>query len=166
MPLRDDNGAKEDVWTRVEAEAPLADHSILDLEDFTAEGLDLTGIDPARLAFHCSNDVDLAALQPLLDKVALISVAFPGFADGRGFSIGRKLRAMGFSGTLRAAGPVIADQYQYLRACGFDEVETPESLSNRQPDAQWKAAAASVTVGYQRNYTGRQSILDARRAAR
>ena len=31
--------------------------------------------------------------------------------DGRGFSIGARLRAMGYVGRLRAAGPLIADQF-------------------------------------------------------
>ena len=37
-------------------------------------------------------------------------IAFPAMGDGRGFSIARRLRAMGYRGVLRAKGPLVADQ--------------------------------------------------------
>ncbi len=127
---------------------------------------DLPGNDPARQGIHVPNTVDPAALVPVFDRVGLISVAFPSFSDGRGFSIARRLRALGFTGRLRATGPVIADQLDYLLACGFSEVETPAALDARQPQDQWDRAVRSVGVAYQRGYSGRLSILEARRAAR
>jgi len=166
MPLRNDDGPIDDRWTLVEADAPLAGPSILDLEDATARDAEIAGIDPAMLGIHVANNVDLAALERWFARVALISVDFPSFADGRGFSIGRSIRDRGFAGRLRATGPLIADQYAYLRACGFDEVETPDRISNRQPEAQWAAAQSQMTLGYQRGYPGPRNILDARKAAR
>ena len=59
-------------------------------------------------------------------------------ADGRGFSIARRLRAMGYTGRLRAAGPLIADQFRAAQRVGFDEIELPESLAGRQPEEQWR----------------------------
>lgn len=169
MPLRDDAGPVDDRWTRVEPGAPLQGPSILTLEDAEARGAALDGLAAADLGLHIPNDAAVETVAPWFDRVALISVDFPSFADGRGFSLARSLRARGFDGRLRAAGPVIADQYAYLRACGFDEVETPDRVSNRQPEPQWAAAAARMTLSYQRGYAaagGPRNILEARAAAR
>lgn len=166
MPLRDDNGPLEDRWTRVGAGDALATWSLLDFADAEARRDEIAANDPQTLGLHIANDVDGRAVASWFDRVGLIAVAFPSFADGRGFSLGRRLRALGYAGRLRASGPVIADQYAYLRACGFDEVETPQQVSNRQPEAHWASAAAAMTVGYQRGYSGPRNILEARRAAR
>jgi uncharacterized protein (DUF934 family) len=96
----------------------------------------------ADIATH-TGAVDLAqtdapeALIPHLANLTLIRVAFPAFNDGRAFTIARRLRVLGYTGTLRAFGPVIADQYAMARRVGFDEVEIPDDLATRQPQAQW-----------------------------
>ncbi|MBV0911508.1 DUF934 domain-containing protein [Anianabacter salinae] len=82
-------------------------------------------------------DADPEALAGLLDSLDLIRVAFPAFSDGRGFTIARRLRLMGYHGRLRASGHVIADQYAMARRCGFDEVEIADDLAARQPADQW-----------------------------
>ena len=58
--------------------------------------------------------------------------------DGRGFSIARRLRAMGYAGRLRAAGPLIPDQLRAARRVGFDEVELPDAVAARQGEAAWR----------------------------
>lgn len=93
---------------------------------------------PEGLAVDVPNDRDPAELAPRLDRIALIRVAFPATGDGRGFSIAKALRDMGYAGRLRAAGPLIADQYRMARRVGFDEVEIPDALAERQPEAQWR----------------------------
>jgi uncharacterized protein (DUF934 family) len=103
------------------------------------------------LAVEFPNDRDPADLAPWLDRVGMIRVAFPAMGDGRGFSIARRLRAMGYAGRLRAAGPLIADQFGAARAVGFDEVELPDALAARQPAALWRAAPRGA---YQRRLTG------------
>ncbi len=82
---------------------------------------------------------DPAALD--LAGLTLIRVHVPSFSDGRGFTIGRRLRMLGYTGTLHAVGPVIADQYPMARRVGFDAVEIPDDLAARQPEAQWLARA-------------------------
>ena len=166
MPLRDDTGPLDDRWTVVAAGDELAEYSLLDLADAVERGASLAGVEPARLALRVANDTAPDDLIAWFDQVAMISIDFPSFADGRGFSIARALRQRGFGGRLRASGPVIADQYAYLRACGFDEVETPEAVSNRQPEAQWAEISAVERLRYQRGYPGARNILDARREAR
>ena len=109
-----------------------------------AEALDTVTL--AEIASH-RGAVDLAqtdipeALIPWLADLTLIRVAFPAFNDGRAFTVARRLRTLGYTGRLRALGPVIADQYAMARRVGFDEVEIPDELAQRQPEAQWKFRA-------------------------
>ncbi len=84
---------------------------------------------------------DPRALVGVLGQLALVRVRFPAFNDGRGFSHARDLRSFGFTGRLRAAGHVLADQYAMARRVGFDEVEIDEALAQRQPEDQWLARA-------------------------
>jgi len=56
---------------------------------------------------------------------------------------------MGYTGTLRAFGPVIADQYAMLRRTGFDQVEIPDALALRQPAEQWAFRADWQRHDYQ-----------------
>lgn len=71
------------------------------------------------------------------DRLALIRIRFESFADGRGLTLARQLRRLGYRGRLRAAGHVIADQYPMARASGFDEIEIGSDLARRQPAGQW-----------------------------
>jgi uncharacterized protein (DUF934 family) len=100
----------------------------------------------AEIATH-QGTLDLAQTDdptlvlPHLGTLKLIRIAFPAFNDGRAFTIARRLRMAGFKGHLRAVGPVIADQYAMARRVGFDDVEIPDDLAARQPQAQWLARA-------------------------
>lgn len=97
--------------------------------------------DPGPAVLLAPGD-DAGLLAPHLDRIALIGVTAPGFADGRAFSVARRLRALGFRGRLRAIGPLIADQWPLALSVGFDEVDIPESLAHRQPEADWRRALA------------------------
>ena len=81
------------------------------------------------------------ALAGLVAGAELVKVLFPSFSDGRGFTLGRLIRDAGYTGRLRATGPIIADQYGMARRSGFDEVEIPDDLAARQGEAQWRARA-------------------------
>lgn len=96
------------------------------------------------------SDFDPAGLAGLPDELAMIRVDFPAFSDGRGFTIARLLRLGGYTGRLRAAGHLIADQYAMARRAGFDEVEISDDLARRQPEAQWLARADWQARDYQR----------------
>ncbi|MCC1492347.1 DUF934 domain-containing protein [Cognatishimia sp. F0-27] len=104
-------------------------------EDWTGPILDL------------ASDTDPATLDP--GTPALIRIDFPSFADGRGFTLARLLRAQGFRGRLRARGHVIADQYAMARRAGFDEVEIDAALAARQPEPDWQARADWRAHDYQ-----------------
>ncbi len=108
-----------------------------------ASDAEFAGERAVELAIDFPNDRDPAELAPWLDRVFIVRVAFPAMGDGRGLSIARRLRAMGYRGRLRAAGPLIVDQARAARRVGFDEIELPDSVANRQPEALWKAAPAA-----------------------
>ncbi|PRY95288.1 uncharacterized protein DUF934 [Hasllibacter halocynthiae] len=93
-------------------------------------------------AVDLPSDCDPSALPGIVAAApVMVRIAFPSFADGRGFTLARLLRAFGYDGRLRAAGHVIADQYAMARRAGFDEVEIDDLLAARQPEAQWLARA-------------------------
>ncbi len=79
----------------------------------------------------------------------MVRITFDSFADGRGFTLARGLRAAGYAGRLRAAGHIIADQYAMARRSGFDEIEIDDALAIRQPEAQWIARADWMAHDYQ-----------------
>lgn len=96
----------------------------------------------------------LDALKERLPALRLIRIAFGSFADGRGFTLARQLRLMGYRGRLRAAGQLIADQYAMARRAGFDEVEISEADARRQPEASWLFRANWQDHDYQARLRG------------
>lgn len=99
-------------------------------------------------------DTDPLDLAGGLEGVTMIRIDFPSFADGRGFTIARQLRLMGYKGRLRAKGHVLADQYAMARRSGFDEVEIDDTLASRQPEPQWLARADWQSHDYQAQLRG------------
>ncbi len=98
---------------------------------------------------------DARVLLPFLDRLALIEVNFPSFADGRGYSAARILREAGYEGELRAVGDVLIDQLSHMRRCGFDAFAPDKPLD--EEDA--KRAFATWDNVY-------QSAADARELGR
>ena len=165
MSLIDRNGLKAESWRRIADEQDaIPAQSLIPFSDL--ESALAARISNQPLGVEIANTVKLSALEPHLDQLGLIAIGFPAFSDGRGFSIARQLRKAGFTGTLRAVGPLIVDQFAYALACGFDEVELPEGSMARQPVAQWVAALDQISATYQRGYTAGGNILEQRRAAR
>lgn len=166
MPLIDAFGLKTEGFTRIAEGAPLpAGDVILPLERLAVDGPKVLARGD-RLGVHLPNTAKVGDILPLLDRVALVSIGFPSFSDGRGFSLAKGLRHRGFRGMLRAAGPLIADQMRHALGSGFDEIEAPDALVARQPIPQWLAGLDAITLRYQRGIGRGLSILDRRRAAR
>lgn len=132
-----DAGFTPDDWT-----AP-----IVSLEDLAAN-------DSGAVAVDLASDAEPTDLADRLDRIDLIRVDFPSFADGRGFTIAAQLRRLGFQGRLRARGHVIADQYAMARRSGFDEVEISDDLATRQPQDQWLRRADWQAHDYQARLRG------------
>jgi len=100
-------------------------------------------------AVDIPNDIDADELVRFLPQVAMFRIPFPSFADGRGFTLARRLRLLGYRGRLRAEGHVIADQYPLARKCGFDEIEISDALADRQDESQWQARSDFSRGDYQ-----------------
>ena len=128
-----DSGFETDDWT----------HGFTPLDSLAANDA------APAVAVDLASDADPAVLEGRLSGIDLIRVDFPSFADGRGFTIARRLRLMGFHGRLRTRGHVIADQYAMARRSGFDEVEISEDLAERQPETQWLRRANWESHDYQ-----------------
>lgn len=95
------------------------------------------GVAVLRAGLDLPGDAQAEDVAPLLPRAALIRIHFAAFNDGRGFTLARRLRRLGYGGRLRAHGHMLADQYAMARRSGFDEVEISADLAARQPADQW-----------------------------
>ena len=109
---------------------------------------------PLHLALDLPGDTPPEALETLMQGAALIRIQFNQFSDGRGFTLARQLRRLGYGGRLRARGHVLADQYAMARRSGFDEVEIDAALAARQPAAHWQFRADWRAHDYQSRLRG------------
>ena len=67
---------------------------------------------------------DVQELEPYLDMLSLVSIAFPTYRNGPGFSAARVLREQfNFDGEIRASGEVLHDQWAMMRRCGITAFE-------------------------------------------
>ncbi len=121
-----------DAWSNA------ADHRLFSLEEWLAQHDDATSIDDGArqvLGVALTNDQDVEALQPHLDRIALVVLQFPKWTDGRAYSQARLLRTrLRFAGEIRAAGEVLVDMLPLLQRTGFDAVElrADQSLESAQ----------------------------------
>jgi uncharacterized protein (DUF934 family) len=75
----------------------------------------------AELGVWLASDERAEELRGDIARFSVVAVDFPRFADGRGYSIARNLRAqLGYRGELRAIGDVLRDQMFYMQRVGFD----------------------------------------------
>jgi phosphoadenosine phosphosulfate reductase len=96
-------------------------------------------------AVDFANDADPILLEGDFHRISMIRVPFPSSSDGRGFSVARQLRMLGYRGRLRAVGHVLSDQFRGALRVGFDEVEIPSELAARQPEEHWKAVTHDLS---------------------
>jgi uncharacterized protein (DUF934 family) len=89
---------------------------------------------------------DARSLIPHLDRLTLVEVTFPKFRDGRGYSSARILREAGYTGEMRAAGDVLADQVPFMKRCGFDSFAADAPLD--------QAVVDKLTTLYDHVYQG------------
>ena len=121
------------------------DNPIVALSEFAASNATAVRIEPSE---------DARDLIPHLDRLTLVEVTFPKFRDGRGYSSARILREAGYTGELRAAGDVLADQVPFMKRCGFDsfvpdvplDMVVVDRLTAIFPDVYQSAADAAVPV--------------------
>lgn len=78
-----------------------------------------------------------------------IRIDFPSCHDGRGLSIARTLRRLGFQGEIIAYGKLIPDMYKMARRVGFDAVEISKADFERQGEVDWRAQSNWQAHDYQ-----------------
>ena len=128
--LVNDNGFVEDDWT----------HGFLDWDVSTQAAYE----QQPNYALDVPNTASAEQLVPFFKDAVILRIAFPTAHDGRGFSIARHLRLLGYKGRLRAYGHVLADQYAMARRCGFDEVEISADLRGRRRSRRKRTPAVSL----------------------
>ena len=147
MPLIKNGRLAEDRYVRVLDDAPIPDGvpAIVPAARFLADADEILRRD-APTGVEWPNNRAVAELEPYLDRLAVVVLAFPNFKDGRGYSQARQLRERyGFAGELRAAGQILRDQFLFLVRAGFDALEVKKSA-----DAEvFAAALARYSVFYQ-----------------
>ena len=139
--------AIEDVWEWLDDEQPL-------------QGRNCVILSPARIrrvwerpssvdriigvALDADDDIDeIAAWLPHL---ALVSLNFENFADGRAFSQARLLRLrQRYRGIIRAHGQVVRDQLAFMQQCGFNQFQ----LAPGEDVAAALAAFDDISGSYQ-----------------
>jgi len=76
---------------------------------------------------------DVTRLEPYLDRLGVVAVAFPAFNDGRAFSHASLLRQrLGYAGELRAVGDVLIDQIPLMLRVGIDSFAVTNETALRR----------------------------------
>ena len=134
------SGFEQETWTRADADTvPAAEgDALVPLTLFleNAEGW-LNRDGKTAVLIEAGDDVE--NVLPFLERLDHVSVDFPAFSDGRGFSAARILREQAqYKGDIRATGKYILDQVPLARRCGFSsfEITKPEVLKALK-DGEW-----------------------------
>ena len=147
MPIVKNGVVIDDPWVVIADDAPLpvSRPVIVSLARWIAgrdalrarNGLVGVRLKTAELAEDIADD---------LEHLSLVAIEFPAIGDGRGYTTGRLLRERyGFSGELRAVGPLVRDVFLFLHRCGFDAIEARDAVEA----AAWPQAVGAITVAYQ-----------------
>jgi uncharacterized protein (DUF934 family) len=124
MALWKDGGFVADAYATIADDAPLPDGPVLvSLKRFLADRDTLLARN-AAVGVLLQPAERLEPIKDDLDRLPLLALAFPKFADGRAFSLARLARERhGFKGELRAVGDILFDRIAYMIRCGFDTLD-------------------------------------------
>lgn len=76
---------------------------------------------------------DVRVLEPYLDRIDVVAVAFPAFNDGRAFSHASLLRSrLGYAGEVRAVGDVLIDQIPLMLRTGINSFAVSNTTALRR----------------------------------
>jgi len=160
MPLIKNGRIVEDRFVRILDDAPIPDGVpvIVPAARFLADAEDILRRE-APTGIEWPNNRKVSELEPYLDRLAVIVLAFPNFKDGRGYSQARQLRERyRFAGEMRAAGQILRDQFVFLVRAGFDALEV-----TKPGDAEaFAQTLARYTVFYQPTGEGRATAARVR----
>jgi uncharacterized protein (DUF934 family) len=150
MALLRDTGIVADRFVAVGDDEPLPAGTpvLVSLERWRAERQTLLGRN-TEIGVRLKSEQPAEEIAADLDRIALVAVEFFKYRDGRGFSTARELRErFNYQGEIRAFGHVIADQYAFLRRCGFNSVE----IADAAKVDTWVAALDKITIAYQPDF--------------
>jgi len=86
----------------------------------------------------------------LLDQ-PIVRLQVDGFADGRGFSVARQLRLLGFAGVIEVIGDLLPDQLPMAAASGIDAILIRPEHARRCEESQWRRKSGDKNrFNYQR----------------
>ena len=86
----------------------------------------------------------------LLDQ-PIVRLQVDGFADGRGFSVARQLRLLGFAGVIEVIGDLLPDQLPMAAASGIDAILIRPEHAERCEESQWRRKSGDKNrFNYQR----------------
>jgi len=160
MPLIKANGLVDDLWTHVKDEEQLPPDGavIVTLARWQANRDQLLAR-PTPLGVRLRSDQAPSAIAGDIERFDVIALEFPKFTDGRAYSSARLLRERhGFRGELRAVGSVLRDQLAFMRRCGFDSFQIPDSADA----AAWAGSLRGISVVYQPATDARTTAIAAR----
>ena len=164
MPLLRAGSFIADDWRALgdEEAIPADGRILLPLARLLAEAAALAGFAGA-LGVRLEPGQRVEQLEPWLDRLGLVALNFPSFADGRAFSTARILRQRyEFAGEIRAVGDVQIDRFQFMRQCGFDAFE----ISPERAHQRWGRAEIEMSLTYQPDYAERRGAVAVWRARR
>jgi uncharacterized protein (DUF934 family) len=144
-----DGAVAEDRWVSIDGEQPVPEGEdvIVSLTVFEEQRHALLTRNVGRLGVYLEADDQIDGIVEDLNKISLVALDFPSFADGRAYSKARLLRDRhGFAGQIRATGDVRIDQVQHMRRSGFDALQI-----NHQPtvDSLMEIKDAGLNLFYQ-----------------
>lgn len=113
------SGFAEDRWTTVpDGEALPAEGAVIVSSARLEEARETNAL---RLGVALEPGEPVEDIAGHLSRVAVVSLPFPAFTDGRSYSAARLLRERyGYSGEIRARGDILLDQIPFMLRCGFD----------------------------------------------
>jgi uncharacterized protein (DUF934 family) len=128
---------------------------ILSLARFQSEGQAL--LDEGRaVGVRLNADEPVEALAYDLPRLAVVSLVFPKFRDGRQYSQASLLRGRyGYAGEIRAVGEVLREQGRFMVRCGFDAFAPADGSTPED----WAAVVARYRHVYQTAADGREPIF-------
>lgn len=88
-------------------------------------------------------------LASCLSDVTAVEIRFDSAGDGRGFSLARRLRELGYKGPIRASGSIHVDQFRHALQCGYDAVILTREAASRMPEHHWINTAGTLGSSYQ-----------------
>ena len=160
MPLVKNGEVVTDRFTAILDDAPVPSEGavLVTGERFIADAAELTAR-AGEIGVLWPNNKDVDALEPWLDKIALVALVFPTFRDGRAYSQARILRERyKFHGELRATGQVLRDQFVFLLRAGFDALAVKKDADA----AVYADVLKRYSVFYQPTGDGRVTALNRR----